>query len=83
MPVAVQGAVAAAATRGVPYDVVALFQTTHRAYGVGMFDVAVAAAADAAIRDASAAESLRVLVASVSHCHGALAELVSGPAPGG
>lgn len=76
MPAAVRNAVAAAAEKGTRYDVVALFQTMHRAYGVGMFDVADAADADAAIRAAPRDRPLRVLVASVSHCHGALAELL-------
>ena len=80
MPAAVQRAVAQATERGTPYDVVALFHTTHRHYGVGMFDAAAAIEADAAIR-AAAAGSMRLLVASVSHCHGALAELVSTNAP--
>ena len=78
MPAAVHAAVAAAAARGSPYDVVALFRTTHRAYGVGMFDVLDAVAADDAIRGAQSV-GLRTLVASVSHCHGAMAELVTSP----
>ncbi len=77
MPVAVRRATADAAQHGRAYDVVALFATTHRAYGVGMFDVADAVHADAAIAAAQGAELVRVLVASVSHCHGALAELES------
>ena len=77
MPAAVRIAAEAASDRGTPYDVIALFQTTHRAFGVGMFDVANAVAADRAIADSTARPVLRTLVASVSHCHGALAELVS------
>ncbi len=75
MPVAVREAVAAAASAGAEYDVVALFRTTHRAYGVGMFDVGDALQADAAIAAAVDRATLRLLVGSVSHCHGALAEL--------
>ena len=79
MPVAV----AAAADRAVgqsgrAYDVVSVFQTTHRVYGVGMFDVRTAHETEAAIRRTRGASSVRVLVGSVSHCHGALAELVIG-----
>ena len=76
MPAAVRDAVGRATELGSPYDVVALFRTTHRAYGVGMFDVTDALAADAAIR-AARGDARRVLVASVSHCHGAMAELVT------
>lgn len=78
MPLAVQQAVDAAATAGATYDVVALFRTTHRAYGVGMFDVTDAMHADAGIAEVAHRPTLRVLVASVSHCHGALAELACG-----
>ena len=75
MPAAVQQAVDAAAAAGQTYDVVALFRTSHRAYGVGMFDVADAIRADAGIAEQVHRSSLRLLVGSVSHCHGALAEL--------
>ncbi len=76
MPVAVRTAVDDAARLGTPYQVVALFQTSHRSYGVGMFDVTDALAAEASIARQADREHLRLLVASVSHCHGALAELV-------
>ena len=79
MPVAVRDAASVAAAHGTPYDVVALFHTTHRRYGVGMFDVTDALAVDAAIGAASEPAALRILVASVSHCHGAMAELRVGP----
>ena len=78
MPIAVQQAVAAAAAAGATYDVVALFRTTHRAYGVGMFDVTDAIHADAGIVELAHRPTLRLLVGSVSHCHGALAELACG-----
>jgi hypothetical protein len=74
MPAAIQVAVDTAKRQNDPFDVVAVFQTTHRLFGVGMFSAADAVRADAQIRTASSA-ALRVLVASVSHCHGALAEL--------
>jgi len=77
MPVAVRLAAAEAAERGTPFDVIALFTTTHRVFGVGMFDATDAIAADAAIKATAGLAVLRVLVASVSHCHGALAELES------
>ncbi|MDZ7629812.1 MAG: hypothetical protein U5K74_00285 [Gemmatimonadaceae bacterium] len=77
MPAAVQAAASAAAEQGTPFQVIAMFQTSHRAYGVGMFDVDAAIAADRGIEAAATGESVRVLVASVSHCHGALAALSS------
>jgi hypothetical protein len=77
MPAAVQTAARAAEQADAAYDVVALFRTTHRLFGVGMFDVSDAITADAAIARAAASTQLRVLLASVSHCHGAMAELVS------
>lgn len=77
MPVAVQGMAARAAAAGAGYDVLASFVTTHRAHGVGMFDVDTAREVDARIGAAAATPSLSVLVASVSHCHGALAALQS------
>jgi hypothetical protein len=77
MPAAVQRAVDDAEARGWHYHIVALFQTTHRLYGVGMFDVSAAVRTDTQIAANAALESLVILVASVSHCHGALAEIVS------
>ncbi len=77
MPVAVRQAARDAAAHDEDFDVIALFTTTHRVFGVGMFDASDAVVADAAIAAVAGAERVRVLVASVSHCHGALAELES------
>ncbi len=77
MPLSVRAAVQASEVRAGAIDVVALFRTTHRAFGVGMFDVNDALDADADLRRTAGQPSVRVLVASVSHCHGALAELLS------
>ncbi len=77
MPAAVAAAADSAVASGAAYDVVAQFRTTHRLFGVGMFDVHDAIAADAAIARLATQPALRVLLASVSHCHGAMAELVS------
>jgi len=44
----------------------------HRAWGVGMFDVADVLAGDAIVAAAGAAGPAAVLVGTVSHCHGAL-----------
>jgi len=58
----------------------------HRAFGVGMFDADEVVAADALIAEAGAARSeVRVLVGTVSSCHGAVGMLSIGasdlPAP--
>ncbi len=50
----------------------AVFHCAHRAYGVGMFDVAEVVRADALVADAGAGRAAEVLVGTVSHCHGAL-----------
>jgi hypothetical protein len=54
----------------------AVFHCTHRAYGVGMIDVADVLAADLALATVGAKGPTRCLIGTVSHCHGALAELV-------
>lgn len=77
MPASVRLTAARAAEQGTPYDVIALFHTTHRAYGVGMFNVTDALETETAIQNtADTSSPARALVASVSHCHGALAELL-------
>ena len=53
----------------------AVFHCTHRAFGVGMIDVADVLAADRALATAGAIGPTRCLIGTVSHCHGALAEL--------
>ncbi len=56
-----------------------LFRCVHRAYGVGMIDVAEVLDADAAIAAAGAGgQPVDVLVGTVSHCHGAVSRLVVG-----
>jgi hypothetical protein len=79
MPVSVTAAARAAEVQGTPYDVIALFHTTHRLYGVGMFDRNSASRVDEQLARAAVWQPLRVLVASVSHCHGAFAECVADP----
>ncbi|MBX9927566.1 MAG: hypothetical protein K2X99_01525 [Gemmatimonadaceae bacterium] len=65
--------------RGRQWERPAIFlHTSHRAYGVGMFDVAPLLAGDRAIAEAGPGE---VAVVSASHCHGAVAVLRVGPAP--
>ena len=56
----------------------ALFHVTHRAYGVGMLNVADVVAADALVRDVANDRKADVLIGTVSHCHGALAVLSIG-----
>jgi hypothetical protein len=56
----------------------ALFHVTHRAYGVGMLNVADVLAADQLVRGVAEDKAAQVLVGTVSHCHGALAILSIG-----
>ena len=56
----------------------AVFHCAHRAYGVGMFDVADVIAADRMVAESADARPAEVLVGTVSHCHGALAVLALG-----
>jgi hypothetical protein len=56
-----------------------LFTCRHRLFGVGMFDVATVLAGDAAVARAAAGSGpARVLVATVSACHGAASLLSLG-----
>ena len=55
-----------------------VFHCSHRAYGVGMIDVRDLLSADAFIAENSATGRAEFLVATVSHCHGALGRLVVG-----
>ncbi len=53
----------------------------HRAFGVGMFDADEVLAADALVADAGrSGEEVRILVGTVSSCHGAVGMLVLGAA---
>lgn len=61
--------------RGRRLDGPALFHCEHRAYGVGMFDVAAVVAADALVASVAATRAAEVLIGTVSHCHGALTVL--------
>jgi hypothetical protein len=49
-----------------------VFHCTHRAYGVGMIDVADVIAADRFIATSAVRGPVDFLVGTVSHCHGAL-----------
>jgi len=56
-------------------DGAVIFHCEHRTYGVGMVDAATVAEADRQVAGWSAAGPTRVLVGTVSHCHGALGVL--------
>jgi hypothetical protein len=57
-------------------DETVIFHCTHRAFGVGMVDVGALRAADERVAAFSPEGGrLEILVATVSHCHGALAVL--------
>ena len=58
-----------------------LFHCTHRAFGVGMIDVAAVLDADRAISQRAATNPGSFLVGTVSHCHGALRRIDVGPLP--
>lgn len=48
-----------------------IFHCTHRAFGVGMFDTRDVVAADRLVQHVGDGATANVLVATVSHCHGA------------
>jgi hypothetical protein len=52
-----------------------ILQCAHRAYGVGMFETSAVVAGDRVVAAAGAAGPAQVLIATVSHCHGAWAQL--------
>jgi hypothetical protein len=75
LPPTVRAFVEAERRRGRRLDGPAVFHCAHRAYGVGMFDVADVVAADALVARVAEARDAEVLLGTVSHCHGALAVL--------
>jgi hypothetical protein len=78
MPAAVRAYVDAEAAVGRPVEGPYVFQCLHRAYGVGMLDVGDILAADRAIAARGALGAASFLVGTVSHCHGALRQIVLG-----
>jgi hypothetical protein len=81
MPVAIQNYVEEESAAGRGMHGPLLMRCLHRAYGVGMFDTSEVLAADRALREiADAGAPARVLIGTVSHCHGALNLLEIGPA---
>ena len=63
---------------GRPLDGPFVFHCSHRAYGVGMLDVADVLAADHAVAVRGDAGPAEFLVGTASHCHGALQRIVVG-----
>lgn len=80
MPAAVQSYAAAERDAGRPVEGPYVFRCLHRAYGVGMLDVRDIVAADRAIAARGAQGGASFLVGTVSHCHGALRQIVVGEA---
>jgi hypothetical protein len=62
----------ALADEGTPVAGPVLLHCAHRAWGVGMFDVAAVLEGDRLVAEAGARGPASVLVGTVSHCHGAL-----------
>ncbi len=80
MPSAVREFAAEERRRGRPLEGPVIFHCSHRVYGVGMFDTRDVLAADALVERAGRSAAARVLVGTVSHCHGALSVLSVGQA---
>jgi hypothetical protein len=72
MPPGIDDYVRSERERGRELEGPAIFHCTHRAYGVGMFDTADVLAADRLVTEAGTRGAAEVLIATVSHCHGAL-----------
>jgi hypothetical protein len=81
MPPALRAYADAERARGHPVAGPVLFHCTHRAYGVGMIDTRDVLDADGLVARAGTAGVVRVLVGTVSHCHGALGVLRIGDVP--
>lgn len=75
MPAALAGWAPTAQGGELPLRGPIIFPCLHRTWGVGMIDAAAIRDADAALASAAADGPVRVLVGSVSHCHGALGVL--------
>lgn len=72
MPPGISDYVRSERERGRALEGPAIFHCTHRAYGVGMFDTTDVLAADRLVTEAGTRGAAEVLIATVSHCHGAL-----------
>ena len=79
LPPSVAAHAAAARADGERVDGPAIFHCTHRAYGVGMIDVRDVLGSERMLVEAvERGGDARLLVGTVSHCHGALGVLVVG-----
>jgi hypothetical protein len=78
LPPALATYVASERASGRSLDGPFVFHCAHRAFGVGMLDVADVLAADRAIAERGAQGSVAFLVGTASHCHGALQRIVIG-----
>jgi hypothetical protein len=76
LPPSVAANVVEARARGEQLDGPAIFHCTHRAYGVGMIDVRDVLESERMLTESVGSGSGRLLVGTVSHCHGALGVLV-------
>ncbi len=75
MPEALVEYVAKERESGHPLDGPIIFHCLHRTWGVGMIDAEAIVAADQVVAKATERGPARVLVGTVSHCHGALGVL--------
>jgi hypothetical protein len=78
LPPAIAGYVASEQASGRRLEGPFVFHCSHRAFGVGMLDVADVLDADRAIAERGAEGSAAFLVGTASHCHGALQRIVIG-----
>jgi hypothetical protein len=75
LPPAVAAHVEAVRASGERLDGPAIFHCTHRAYGVGMIDVRDVLGSEELLTQSVEHGAARLLVGTVSHCHGALGVL--------
>lgn len=81
MPSAATELVTRSQAAGEPLQGPVIFHCSHRAFGVGMFDTRDVVAADRLVERVAADSVANVLVATVSHCHGAFNVLHVGAEP--
>lgn len=75
LPPTVRAFVETERLRGRRLDGPAIFHCAHRAFGVGMFDVAAVLEADTLVAAVAEGRHAEILLGTVSHCHGALTVL--------
>lgn len=78
LPPAVTAHVEAARAGGEAIDGPAIFHCTHRAYGVGMIDVSSVLESERMLTASVESGAGKLLVGTVSHCHGALGVITIG-----